>query len=179
MHRDQGFGGGHGTLTDLLIKFQRALDMPKTSFSPTFALVVSRFNSEITQKLHEGAYAELIRSDISPEHIHTFWVPGAVEIPIVAKRCAQSGRFSAIITLGAVIRGDTGHYEFVCQQVSYGCQKVSLKHDIPVIFGVLTTDNEQQALDRVGGAEGHKGIDAARAALDLLNVLSDSVLCIR
>ena len=102
-------------------------------------------------------------------------VPGAIEIPLVAKLLAESNRYKAIIALGAVIRGETSHYDYVCDQVSQGCQKVMLDFNIPVIFGVLTTENEEQALARVGGVHGHKGIDAADAALEMIQVVEELV----
>lgn len=135
------------------------------------AIVVSRFNEEITQALYEGAIARLKELEFADEHITTIWVPGAVEIPLVAQRLARADGYEAIICLGAVIRGETSHYDYVCDQVSQGCQRVALENDIPVIFGILTTDNEQQALDRVGGKHGHKGREAVDAALEMVSVL--------
>ena len=130
-----------------------------------FAIVASLFNQMITDKLLEGALSQLIKSGIHEENITVVRVPGAVEIPLTAQLFAKSKQYKAIICLGAVIRGDTDHYDYVCQQVSFGCQKVMLEHDIPVIFGVLTTNNLEQAQDRVGGKHGHKGVEAADAAL--------------
>ena len=113
--------------------------------------------------MREQGFAE---DDITIVH-----VPGAVEIPIAAQRLAQVGIYDAIVALGAVIRGETSHYDYVCEQVSQGCQHVALQNDIPVIFGVLTTENEAQAKDRIGGAHGNKGADAAMAAVETVSVL--------
>jgi len=135
------------------------------------ALVVSRFNEEITQALYAGALARLAELNFADEHITVIWVPGAVEIPLVAQRLACSNAYEAIICLGAVIRGETSHYDYVCDQVSSGCQKVALEHDIPVIFGILTTENDEQALDRAGGKHGNKGRDAVDTALEMVSVL--------
>jgi len=136
------------------------------------AIIVSRFNSEITQRLSEGALARF--KELKPELAAppVYWVPGAVEIPLIAERLAGSGQYAAIICLGAVIRGETTHYDYVCQQVSYGCQRVALDHKLPVIFGVLTTEDEEQALARTGGAHGHKGRDAVDAAFEMIELCS-------
>jgi 6,7-dimethyl-8-ribityllumazine synthase len=135
------------------------------------ALVCSHFNKPITQALYDGATARLAALDFSQEHITDVWVPGVVEIPLVAQRLAQSGRFKAVVCLGAVIRGETSHYDYVCQQVSDGCQRVALDFNLPIIFGVLTTETEAQARDRIGGAHGHKGVDAIDAAVHMVSVL--------
>jgi 6,7-dimethyl-8-ribityllumazine synthase len=132
------------------------------------AIVVSEFNAEITEKLCDGARARLLEREILAEHITVIKVPGAVEIPLAAKLLAKLKKYQAIICLGAVIRGETSHYDYVCQQVSQGCQQVMLDFEIPVIFGILTTENEAQALARVGGAEGHKGCEAVDAALAMV-----------
>lgn len=135
------------------------------------AVVVSRFNEEITQRLHDGAVKRLQDMGFNEDQYTVAWVPGAVEIPFIAQRFAATKQYAAVICLGAVIRGDTTHYDYVCQQVSFGCQKVALEKNIPVIFGVLTTENEEQALERTGGTHGHKGSDAVDAALDMISVL--------
>lgn len=135
------------------------------------AIVVSRFNEDITQRLCEGAITRLKELEFADERVTIVWVPGAVEIPLVAQQLARTNNHEVIICLGAVIRGETSHYDYVCEQVSNGCQKVGLENNIPVIFGVLTTDNEEQALDRVGGKHGHKGRDAVDAALEMVSVL--------
>lgn len=138
---------------------------------PHYAIVVSEFNPEITSKLLEGALTRFAEKGIPRAHIKVVKVPGAIEIPLVAQILAQRKIYAAIIALGAVIRGETTHYDYVCQQVSDGCQKVMLDHNLPVIFGVLTTENDEQALARVGGANGHKGKDAADAAMAMHEVL--------
>lgn len=137
------------------------------------AIVVSRFNETITEKLLDGALGRLEALGFAQSDITVVHVPGAVEIPLVAQRLAGTGSYQAIITLGAVIRGETTHYDYVCEQVSQGCQQVSLQEDLPVIFGVLTTENQQQALDRVGGAKGHKGADAVDAAVEMVSLLAN------
>ncbi len=135
------------------------------------ALVVSRFNAEITDKLLEGARERLVERGFEEKQVSIVYVPGAVEIPLAAQKLAQSGLYEAVVTLGAVIRGDTDHYDYVCTQVSNGCQQVALQHGVPVIFGVLTTDNDAQAQERVGGRHGHKGRDAIDAAVETVAVL--------
>lgn len=136
------------------------------------AIIVSRFNETITKKLAEGALNRLLERGIKRDSIDVIHVPGAVEIPLIAKLLAKSGSYHAIIALGAVIRGETSHYDYVCEQVSQGCQRVMLDYELPVIFGVLTTENEEQALDRVGGTHGHKGVDAAEAALEMIELVA-------
>ncbi len=147
------------------------VDEKNSSLQFNVAIVVSRFNEEVTSRLLQGATDELKRRDFRAEQITVVWVPGAIEIPLTAQRLAQLGKYDAIITLGAVIRGETSHYDYVCDQVSQGCQLVSLQNDIPVIFGVLTTENEEQAMARAGGAHGNKGADAAVAAVEMVSVL--------
>ena len=137
-----------------------------------FCIVISRFNEFIGSKLLSGAKDELVRHGVSEENITVVWVPGAFEIPIVAKKCAQSGKYNAIITLGAVIKGSTSHYDYVCAEVSKGVASVSLETGVPVIFGVLTTDNLEQAIERAGTKAGNKGSDAAKAAIEMANLLS-------
>lgn len=135
------------------------------------ALVVSRFNEDVTRELLKGAKERLQELNFNLEEITVVYVPGAVEIPIVTLKLAKTKRYKAIITLGAVIRGETTHYDYVCAQVSQGCQYVMLEHDIPVIFGVLTTEDEQQAFARAGGEHGNKGRDAVDAACEMISVL--------
>jgi 6,7-dimethyl-8-ribityllumazine synthase len=135
------------------------------------ALVVSSFNQDITNELKEGALRRLHELGFSEQEITVIDVPGAVEIPIIAQKIAQKGRCKAIVALGAVIRGDTSHYDYVCQQVSNGCQTVSLTVGVPVIFGVLTTENEAQAWDRLGGSHGHKGIEAIDCAVTMVRLM--------
>jgi 6,7-dimethyl-8-ribityllumazine synthase len=138
-----------------------------------FALIVSEFNSHITDKLLDGTLSRLIEKGIDEKNINVHKVPGAIEIPLIAQLLARSNKYSALICLGAVIRGDTDHYDYVCDQVSRGCQQVMLAFEIPVIFGILTTNNEEQALERVGGTEGHTGIYAADAALRMNDLISE------
>lgn len=135
------------------------------------AIVVSRFNSDITNKLLEGAIERLHELEFADDQITVVWVPGAVEIPIVAQRLAKDNEYAAIITLGAVVYGETYHFDYVCDQVSQGCQRVALDNDIPVIFGVLTTKSMEQAIERVGGKRGHHGRESADAAYEMVSVL--------
>lgn len=135
------------------------------------ALVVSRFNETITASLAEGAKNCLVRHGVEAEHINEYWVPGAFEIPLVADKLLQKGMFDAVITLGAVIRGETPHFDQVVSSVTSGCAQVSLKNGKPVIFGVLTTDNVEQALNRAGLKSGNKGWEAALSALEMSSLL--------
>jgi 6,7-dimethyl-8-ribityllumazine synthase len=139
--------------------------------SSQYAIVVSDFNQTITSQLLSGAVSKLKERGVPDTHIFTVHVPGAVEIPLTTQLLAKTHKYAAIICLGAIIRGDTDHYDYVCQQVSQGCQQVMLAQEIPVIFGILTTNNEQQAIDRVGGSEGHKGKDAADAAVAMVEIM--------
>lgn len=140
--------------------------------SSTIAIVASEFNSSITEKLLEGAISRLKDHGKTDNDIHIIRVPGAVEIPLTAKLLAMSNQYQAIIALGAVIRGETSHYDYVCEQVSQGCQQVMMAYTIPVIFGILTTENDEQAEERTGGKHGHKGKDAADAAIQMINVVN-------
>lgn len=135
------------------------------------AIVVSRFNTAVTEKLLEGTLERLKELAFTEEQLTVTWVPGAVEIPLVAQDFARQDRYPVIIALGAVVRGETGHYDYVCKHVSDGCQQVALENHKPVIFGILTTDNQAQALDRVGGKHGHKGRDAADAAYEMVSIM--------
>lgn len=134
-------------------------------------IVTSRFHIEVTEKLYKGAIQRLNELGHDEKLITSLWVPGAVEIPITAERLAVTGKYAAVICLGAVIFGETRHFDYVCQQVSYGCQKVSLTHHIPIIFGVLTTDNLVQAHERAGGSKGNMGAYAASSAIELISIL--------
>lgn len=134
-------------------------------------LVVGRFNEFITSKLLSGAEDALRRHGVNGEDVEVAWVPGAFEIPLVAKKMAQSGKYDAVITLGTVIRGSTPHFDFVSNEVSKGVASVSLDADIPVIFGVLTTDNIEQAIERAGTKAGNKGAEAAVSAIEMANLL--------
>ena len=138
---------------------------------PRIAIITSRFNQAITQLLYKGAMARFQEKGVVIASNDIFFVPGAIEIPVVASRLAREKKYDAIVCLGAVVRGETDHYDYVCWQVSYGCQKIAIEHCIPVIFGILTTDNEEQAFDRCGGAHGHKGIDCADAALEMIALM--------
>lgn len=141
--------------------------------SKGFAIVVSLYNEVITKKLLEGAVSRLVELGVNEKSITIVKVPGAVEIPLTTKLLATTKKYQAIICLGAVIRGETGHYDYVCQQVSQGCQQVMMAFNVPVIFGVLTTENIEQAYDRVGGKVGHKGREAADAAWQMVHVVSE------
>ncbi len=151
------------------MKYIKAI-VKETGNSFPIALVVSDFNKHITEALKDGALARLEELGFRSNDITVVEVPGAVEIPLVAKLLAQKKQVKAIIALGAVIRGETTHYDYVCEQISHGCQQVMLAYDIPVVFGVLTTENDEQAWDRVGGAHGHKGRDAADCALAMYSI---------
>ncbi|AOW52215.1 TPA: 6,7-dimethyl-8-ribityllumazine synthase [Legionella pneumophila subsp. pneumophila] len=134
------------------------------------ALVVSTFNEPITSALKKGALDRLTELGFKSEDITLVEVPGAVEIPFVAQLLAKKQKVEVIVALGAVIRGETSHYDYVCDQVSQGCQRVMLDYNIPVIFGVLTTENDEQALARVGGTHGHKGRDAIDCAVSMRSI---------
>ncbi len=136
-----------------------------------FAIVVARFNEFITSKLLGGALDALKRHDTDEENISVAWVPGAFEIPIVAKKLATSGKFDAVICLGCVIRGSTTHYDYVCNEVSKGVAAVGLQSGVPTIFGVVTTENIQQAIERSGTKAGNKGFDAAVSAMEMANLV--------
>ncbi len=136
-----------------------------------FAIVAARFNHEVVERLLEGARAGLDKHGVPQEAIDLAWVPGSFEIPLVAQRFAESGKHAAVICLGAVIRGDTDHYDYVANGAATGIAQVALNTGVPVIFGVLTCDTEEQALDRAGGKEGNKGFDAAIAAIEMANLL--------
>jgi 6,7-dimethyl-8-ribityllumazine synthase len=136
-----------------------------------FAIVASRFNAELVDGLLEGALAALAEHGVPDDHVTVVQVPGAFEIPIAAKRLAASERYEAIIALGAVVRGDTPHFEYVAGECARGVARVTLDEDVPVIFGVLTVDTEEQARARVGGAEGNKGHEAALAGLEMVTLL--------
>lgn len=136
-------------------------------------IVVSRFNVFITQKLLEGALDVLKRHKVSEENIYIAWVPGAFEIPLVAKKLAKTQKFDAIICLGAIIRGATPHFEYVAAEASKGIAQVMLETETPVIFGVLTTDTIEQAIERAGTKAGNKGAEAALSALEMINLLKN------
>ena len=136
-----------------------------------FCIVVSRFNEFIGGKLLSGAIDELKRHGVEDSNIDVVWCPGAFEIPLISKKCAKTGRYAAVITLGAVIKGSTSHYDYVCAEVSKGVASVSLETGVPVIFGVLTTENLEQAIERAGTKAGNKGADAAKSAIEMANLV--------
>ena len=136
-------------------------------------IVVARFNEFITSKLLGGAMDRLLRHDVREEDIHVAWVPGAFEIPLIASKMAKSGKYDAVICLGAVIRGATSHYDYVCNEVSKGIATVSMNSDIPVMFGVVTTENIEQAIERAGTKAGNKGYDCALGAIEMVNLIRE------
>lgn len=136
-------------------------------------IVASRFNEFITAKLLGGALDGLKRHEVDEEDIYVAWVPGAFEIPLIASKMAKSGRYDAVICLGAVIRGSTTHYDYVCNEVAKGIATVSLATDIPVLFGVLTTENIEQAIERAGTKAGNKGYDCALSAIEMVNLIRE------
>lgn len=143
------------------------------SQSVKVGIVAARFNEFITSKLLSGAMDGLLRHDVQDADIHVAWVPGAFEIPLVASKMAKSGKYDAVICLGAVIRGSTSHYDYVCNEVSKGIATVSLESGVPVLFGVLTTENIEQAIERAGTKAGNKGYDCAVSAIEMANLLRE------
>lgn len=139
--------------------------------SPKIAIVVARFNEPVTSRLLSGCEAYLQQQGVSAEQQTVLWVPGAVELPLASQMLAKKEEYDAIICLGAVIRGETGHYDFVCQQVSQGVMRVMLDYHLPVVFGVLTTDNGDQAFARAGGAHSDKGAESAQTALEMIELM--------
>ena len=139
-----------------------------------YAIVVSRFNDFITSKLLEGALDCLRRHGASDEQMTVAWVPGACEITIVAKKLAESGRYVAVLCLGAVIRGQTGHYDYVCQQISRGVGTINYDTGVPTVFGVLTCDTLEQAIERAGTKMGNAGADAALTAMEMAHVMEQT-----
>ena len=136
-------------------------------------IVVSRFNEFITSKLLSGCIDCLIRHEAADEDLTVAWVPGAFEIPMAAKKLAESGKYDAVICLGAVIRGATPHFDYVCAEASKGIAQVSLQTGVPVAFGVLTTENIQQAVERAGTKAGNKGVDCAMTAMEMVNLFKE------
>lgn len=134
-------------------------------------IVVARFNEFITNKLLSGAIDTLRRHETAEDDIDVAWVPGAFEIPVVAKKMAETGKYDAVICLGAVIRGSTTHYDYVCNEVSKGVAQVGMNTGVPTIFGVVTTENIEQAVERAGTKAGNKGADAAMAAMEMASLL--------
>lgn len=135
------------------------------------AIVVSRFNDFITGRLLEGAKDTFIRHDVDENNIDVAYVPGAFEIPMVARKLAQTGKYDAVVTLGCVIRGATSHYDYVCNEVAKGVSKANDSTDVPVIFGILTTESIEQAVERAGTKAGNKGSEAAVSAIEMANLL--------
>ncbi len=134
-------------------------------------IIASRFNEFIVSKLVDGAVDGLVRHDVLNENIDVAWVPGAFEIPVIAKKAAKTGLYDAIICLGTVIRGETSHYDYVCAEVSKGIAQVSLESELPVMFGILTTDTIEQAVVRAGTKAGNKGYDCALGAIEMINLM--------
>lgn len=151
--------------------------MPKTlsgellATDASFAIVVSRFNDLITRRLAEGACETIIRHGGQDDKITIVWVPGSFEIPLAASRLAKSGKYSAVICLGAVIQGATTHHEYINSQVAAGIMSITRETGLPVTFGVITCESMDQALDRAGGKVGNKGAEAAAAAIEMVNLL--------
>lgn len=143
----------------------------RTPPSGRFAIVAARFNQSVVDHLVEGAKEGFKRKGVAEESLDLIWVPGSFEVPLVAKRLAGSGRYAAVVCLGAVIRGETDHYEYIAGEAARGVMHASLATGVPVIFGILTCTTEEQALDRAGGKEGNKGHDAALAAIEMANLL--------
>ena len=137
------------------------------------AIVAGRFNEFITSKLVGGALDVLKRNDVSEENIDIAWVPGAFEIPLITKKLANTGKYDAIIALRAVIKGSTPHFDYVCAEVSKGVAQISLQTDLPVIFGVLTTNNIEEAIERAGTKAGNKGADTAFSAIEMINLIKE------
>lgn len=135
-----------------------------------YAIVVGRFNEFITSKLLSGALDALKRHGVKDEEVSVVWVPGAFEIPFAAQKLAESGKYDAVITLGTVIRGSTSHYDYVCNEVAKGVAAIGLKTGVPTIFGIVTTENIEQAIERAGTKAGNKGWDAATAAIEMANL---------
>lgn len=134
-------------------------------------IVCARFNDFIVSKLLSGCEDTLLRHGVQPDEIAVAWVPGAFEIPLIASKMAKSGRFDAVIALGAVIRGSTTHYDYVCSEVSKGIANVALNSGIPVMFGVITTENIEQAIERAGSKAGNKGSECAQGAIEMVNLI--------
>lgn len=136
-----------------------------------FGIVVSRFNEFITTRLLEGAKDALLRHGVVEDDIHIAWTPGSFEIPLIAKKLAQAGKYNAIICLGAIIRGDTPHFEYIAAEVTKGIATVSLETGVPVLYGVITADTLEQAIERAGTKERNKGFETALAALEMANLM--------
>ena len=138
-----------------------------------FAIVGARFNEFIVSKLLGGAIDGLVRHGISEENIDVAWVPGAFEIPLICEKMVKTGKYDAVIALGTVIRGSTSHYDYVCNEVSKGVAQVGLQAGVPVMFGILTTENIEQAIERAGTKAGNKGYDCAVSAIEMINLIKE------
>lgn len=151
----------------------KTLEGKLTAKNMKIAIVVARFNEFITSKLLSGCIDCLIRHEAADEDVTVAWVPGAFEIPVAAKKLAESGKYDAVICLGAVIRGATPHFDYVCAEASKGIAQVSMQTGVPVAFGVLTTENIQQAVERAGTKAGNKGVDCAMTAMEMVNLFKE------
>ena len=151
----------------------KTLEGKLTAKNMKIAIVVARFNEFITSKLLSGCIDCLIRHEAADEDLTVAWVPGAFEIPMAAKKLAESGKYDAVICLGAVIRGATPHFDYVCDEASKGIAQVSMQTGVPVAFGVLTTENIQQAVERAGTKAGNKGVDCAMTAMEMVNLFKE------
>ena len=149
----------------------RTVEGKMTGKGMKVGIVAARFNEFITSKLLGGALDMLRRHEVAEEDITTAWVPGAFEIPVIAKKMAESGKYDAVICLGAVIRGSTSHYDYVCNEVSKGIAQVSMGNGLPVMFGVLTCENIEQAIERAGTKAGNKGAECANGAIEMVNLM--------
>ena len=138
-----------------------------------FAVVISRFNEFITSKLLDGCEDALLRHEVDGKDIDLFWVPGAFEIPLIAQKAANTGRYDAVICLGAVIRGATPHFDYIAAEVTKGIAQVGLQTGVPTLFGVITADTIEQAIERAGTKIGNKGFDAAEAAIEMANLIRE------
>ena len=136
-----------------------------------YAIVASRFNEVVVQRLVEGARSAFRKQDVAEDDLRVVWTPGAFELPLVARRLAASGEFAAVVCLGAVIRGETAHFDFVAGEAARGIQAAMLDTGVPILFGVLTTETMEQAMDRAGGAHGNKGWDSALAAIEMAELM--------
>lgn len=151
----------------------KVLEGKLTAKDMKVAIVVARFNEFITSKLLSGAVDCLLRHEAAEENLTTVWVPGAFELPVAIKKLAETGKYDAIIALGAVIRGATPHFDYVCAEASKGIAQVSMQYGLPVAFGVLTTETIQQAVERAGTKAGNKGVDCAMTAMEMVNLFKE------
>ena len=149
----------------------KTLEGKMTAREIRIGIVAARFNEFITSRLVGGALDGLRRHDVGEDSIDVAWVPGAFEIPLIAKKMAKRGKYDAVICLGAVIRGSTSHYDYVCNEVSKGIAAVSMETEVPVMFGVVTTENIEQAIERAGTKAGNKGYDCALGAIEMVNLI--------